>query len=200
MLDFERIINTGEEPKALLMTLTIETSYRSAPSLYAEVFRIPDGTGVLYWLYELNSNHLVQLIKDYSNKNNIPLNKRVEEVCKQPCFIEEYQKINPVQSAAITKDKMPVIYKIINEGLPKDVKYPHGLDGHEYYLSTYGKKQEEYRAWSVIPNEWGIFDKLITTLVEIGNWNSCYRCSFGYRDTCHNIDKATAEIPPWIKT
>ena len=74
--------------------------------------------------------------------------------------------------------------------LPKDVQYPHGLDGHGYYLSTYGKTKQEYQAWAIIPDEWGIFDKLITILIEAGNWNRCYRCSFSHRVIYHNNDEA----------
>lgn len=71
---------------------------------------------------------------------------------------------------------MHVVYKIIRDGLPKNVKYPHRLDGHEYYLTTYGKTKQEYSARVAIPNEWGTFAELMEILIEAGNWNKCYKC------------------------
>ena len=53
-LDFECVLNTGMNPKDLLMTLQIETCSRSVPSLYSEVYQLPDGTGKLYWAFKIN--------------------------------------------------------------------------------------------------------------------------------------------------
>ena len=182
MLDFECVLNTGMDPKYLLMTLQIETCSRSAPSLYSEVYQLPDGTGKLYWVFELNGNRLFQFIRDYSNKHKLPQNMGLEEIFKQRHFIEEYQKINPAQMVCIPKEKMPVIYKIVNEGLPKDVQYPSGLDGHEYYLKTYGKIKREYQSWVGIPKEWKTFAKLICVLIEAADWKQDYKCQGGNDD------------------
>ena len=74
MLDFECVLNTGMNHKDLLMTLQIETCFRSVPSLYSEVYQLPDGTGILYWVFALKSNKLLQIIHDYSNKHKLPQN------------------------------------------------------------------------------------------------------------------------------
>ena len=198
MLDFECVLNTGMDPKDLLMTLQIETCSRSAPSLYSEVIQLPDGTGKLYWVFELNRNRLLQFIHDYSNKHKLPQNMGLEEIFKQRHFIEEYQKINPAQMVCIPKEKMPVIYKIVNEGLPKDVQYPSGLDGHEYYLKTYGKIKREYQSWVEIPKEWNTFAKLISVLIEAADWKQDYKCHFSSNVKKYNNDEATEEIPPWM--
>ena len=65
MLDFECVLNTGMNPKDLLLTLKIETCYRSAPSLYCEVFRMPDGRGMLYWRNSLQfDNSIIEFINN----------------------------------------------------------------------------------------------------------------------------------------
>lgn len=198
MLDFECVLNTGMNPKDLLMTLQIETCSRSVPSLYSEVYQLPDGTGKLYWAFALKSNKMFQLIDDYSNKHNLPQNMGLEEIFKQQLFVEEYQKINPIQMVCIPKEKMPVIYKIVNEGLPKDVQYPSGLDGHEYYLKTYGKIKREYQSWVEIPREWGTFAELIVNLIEAAGWKQDYNCHF-YNSVIGRNEVTITEIPPWMK-
>ena len=179
MFDLECVLNTGMKTEDLLMTLQIETCYRSAPSLYSEVYQLPDGSGKLYWLYELKSSDMIRLIRDYRDKYKLPQKLGVEEIFKEPHFVAEYQKINPPQMVTIPKEKMPVIYKIINEGLPKDVHYPSGADGHVYYLKTYGRNKQEYQTWIEIPKEWETFAVLINTLVEAAGWNQGYSCYFG---------------------
>ena len=67
-------------------------------------------------------------------------------------------------------------YRIINEGLHKDVHYPSGLDGHEYDLKTYGKIKQEYQAWVQIPKEWGTFAELIATMIRVAGWTKKYNC------------------------
>ena len=182
MLDFECVLNTGMNHKDLLMTLQIETCFRSVPSLYSEVYQLPDGTGILYWVFALKSNKLLQIIHDYSNKHKLPQNLGLEEIFKQQFFVEEYQKVNPAQMVCISKEKMPVVYKIVNEGLPKDVQYPSGLDGHEYYLKTYGKIKREYQSWIEIPKEWETFAELISVLIEAADWKQDYKCLGGNDD------------------
>ena len=168
MLAFECKLNTGMNPKDLLLTLEIETCYRSAPSLYCEVFRMPDGSGMLYWIYSLQfDNRIIEFINNFRDVHYITKDKGIEEMFANPHFVKEYQKINPLQVACISTEKMRVVYKIVNEGLPKDVQYPHGLDGHEYYLTTYGKTKQEYQAWIEIPSEWGRFAELVEMLIDI---------------------------------
>lgn len=199
MLDFECVLNTGMNPKDLLMTLQIETWYRSAPSLYSEVFQMPDGSGRLYWVYELKRSDMIQLIRDYCDKYKLSKIMGVEEVFKQPRFIEEYQKVNPVQTVCISKEKMPVIYKIVNEGLPEEVQHASGADGHEYYLKTYGKTKQKYQSWVEIPKEWGVFAELIATLIEAAGWKQDYNCRF-----CNSVIRRSnltvTEIPPWMSS
>ena len=179
MLDFECVLNTGMNTKDLLLSLEIETWYRSSPSIYSEVYRMPNGSGRLYFVYEMKSSRLLLLIRNYCKKYYVPREIGLEEIFKRQNFAKEYRKFNPAQMVIIPKDKMPVIYKIINEGLPKDVYYPSGLDGHEYRLNTYGKVKQEYQSWVVIPKEWGLFSTLIETLISIGCWDSIYDCAFG---------------------
>ena len=177
MLDFECILENGISSKDLLMSLIIETCYRSAPSLYCEMYQESDGSGKLCWRYSLQyNNRIIQLIKHFGDSYNIPEDKGIEDVFSDPHFVKEYQKINPAQSIRIPAEKMHVVYKIIHDGLPKNVQYPHGLDGHEYYLTTYGTTKQEYSAWVAIPNEWGTFAELMEILIEAGNWNRCYKC------------------------
>ena len=200
MLDLECVLNTGMKTKDLLMTLQIETCYRSAPSLYSEVYQLPDGTGRLYWVSEMKSSDMIRFIRDYSNKYKLPQTMGVDEIFKQARFIEEYQKINPSQTVTIPKEKMPVIYKIINEGLPKDVHYPSGADGHVYYLKTYGRNKQEYQSWIEIPKEWGTFAELINALVETAVWQQGYKCQFGCNVKKCNNDETTIGIPPWMRS
>ncbi len=200
MLDLECVLNTGMKTEDLLMTLQIETCYRSAPSLYSEVYQLPDGTGKLYWVYELKSSDMIQLIRDYTHIYELPQTMRTEEIFKEPNFVAEYQKINPLQVVTIPKEKMPVIYKIINEGLPKDVHYPSGLDGHVYCLKTYGKNKQKYQSWIEIPKEWETFAELISLLIEAAGWKQGYSCYFGSNVIKYNNDETTVEIPPWMKS
>ena len=176
MLDFECFLNTGMNPKDLLMQLKIETCYCSAPSLYSEVYQMPDGTGRLYWLYELESSRLIQLCRDFRIKYDLPQKMSISNIFKHPRFVEEYQKINPAKWITVPIEEMSILYGIINEGLPKDVHYPSGLDGHEYYLKTYGKIKQEYQAWVEIPKEWGMFAELITTMIRVAGWTWKYNC------------------------
>ncbi len=125
MLDFECVLNTDMNPKELLLTLGIETCYRSAPSLYSEVYQMPDGTGRLYWLYELESSRMIQLCRDFRVKYALPQEMSITDIFKHPRFVEEYQKINPVKRISVPIEEMSIIYRIINEGLPKDVHYPY---------------------------------------------------------------------------
>ena len=123
MLAFECKLNTGMNPKDLLLTLEIETCYRSAPSLYCEVFRMPDGSGMLYWIYSLQfDNRIIEFINNFRDVHYITKDKGIEEMFANPHFVKEYQKINPLQVACISTEKMRVVYKIVNEGLPKDVQ------------------------------------------------------------------------------
>ena len=79
MLDFERVLNTGIDPKDLLLSLEIETCYRSAPSLYCEVFRMPDGRGMLYWRNSLQfDNRIIEFINNFSDVYNITKDKGIE--------------------------------------------------------------------------------------------------------------------------
>ena len=200
MLDFERVLNTGIDPKDLLLTLEIETCYRSAPSLYCEVFRMPDGRGMLYWRNSLQfDNRIIEFINNFSDVYNITKDKGIKEIFANPHFVEEYQKINPVQVACISTKKMRVVYKIVHEGLPKDVQYPHGLDGHEYYLTTYGKTKQKFQAWIAIPKEWDRFAELVEMLIDAGNWNRCYKCQVNRCVTNDCNNEITAEKPPWMK-
>ena len=81
MLDFERILNTGMNPKDSLLSLEIETCYRSAPSLYCEVFRMPDGSGMLYWRTSLQfDNRIIQLIQHFGETYNIPKDRGIKEI------------------------------------------------------------------------------------------------------------------------
>ena len=176
MLDFECVLNTGMNPKDLLLTLEIETCYRSAPSLYAEVYQMADGTGRLYWLYELESSRLLQLCRDFRIKYDLPREMSITNIFKHPRFVEEYQKTNHAKRISVPIEEMSIIYRIINEGLPKDVHYPSGLDGHEYYLKTYGKINQEYQAWVEIPKEWRTFAELITTMIRVAGWTWKYNC------------------------
>ena len=173
---FECFLNTSMNPEDLLMQLKIETCYRSAPSLCSEVYKMPDGTGRLYWLYELESSRLLQLCRDFRIKYDLPLKMSISNIFKHPCFVEEYRKINPVKRISVPIEEMSIIYRIINKGLPKDVHYPSGLDGHKYYLKTYGKLKQEYQAWMEIPKEWGTFAELITTMIRIAGWTRKYNC------------------------
>ena len=185
MLDFECVLNTGMNPKDLLLTLEIETCYRSAPSLYCEVFRMPDGSGMLYWRTSLQfDNRIIQLIQHFGETYNIPKDRGIKEIFSDPLFVKEYQRINPPQAVSIPTAKMHVVYKIIEEGLPKDVQYPHGLDGHEYYLTTCGIIKQEYQAWVHIPKEWGLFAKLIAMLIEVAGWKQIYNCQFYHFGLC----------------
>ena len=185
MLDFERILNTGMNPKDSLLSLEIETCYRSAPSLYCEVFRMPDGSGMLYWRTSLQfDNRIIQLIQHFGETYNIPMDRRIEEIFSDPLFVKKYQRINPAQAVSIPAAKMHVVYKIIEEGLPKDVQYPHGLDGHEYYLTTYGIIKQEYQAWVHIPKEWSLFTELIAMLIEVAGWKQTYNCQFYHFGLC----------------
>ena len=199
MLDFECILNTGMNPESLLLSLKVETWYRSVPSLYSEVFQMLDGSGRLYWVYEMKSSDIIQLIKDYRDKLKLSQKIGVEEIFKQPLFIEEYQKINPAKMVCIPKEKMPVIYKIVNEGLLEDVRQASGADGHEYYLKIYGKTKQEYQSWVEIPKEWGIFAELIATLIEAAGWKQNYNCRF-----CNSVIRRSnlivTEIPPWMSS
>ena len=200
MLDFERVLNTGIDPKDLLLSLEIETCYRSAPSLYCEVFRMPDGRGMLYWRNSLQfDNRIIEFINNFSDVYNITKDKGIEEIFANPHFVKEYQKINPVKIACISTEKMQVVYKIVNEGLPKDVQFPHGLDGHEYYLKTYGKTKQEYQAWIEIPSEWGRFAELVEMLIDAGNWNRCYKCQYNHCVFYCGKNETTTEKPPWMR-
>ena len=197
MLDFECVLNTGMNPKDLLLTLEIETCYRSAPSLYCEVFRMPDGSGMLYWRNSLQfDNRIIEFINNFSDVYNITKDKGIEEIFANPHFVKEYQKINPVKIACISTEKMQVVYKIVNEGLPKDVQFPHGLDGHEYYLKTYGKTNQ---AWIEIPSEWGRFAELVEMLIDAGNWNRCYKCQYNHCVFYCGKNETTTEKPPWMR-
>ena len=185
MLDFERILNTGMNPKDSLLSLEIETCYRSAPSLYCEVFRMPDGSGMLYWRTSLQfDNRIIQLIQHFGETYNIPKDRGIKEIFSDPLFVKEYLRINPAQAVSIPAAKMHVVYKIIEEGLPKNVQYPHGLDGHEYYLTTCGIIKQEYQAWVHIPKEWGLFAKLIAMLIEVAGWKQIYNCQFYHFGLC----------------
>ena len=200
MLDFERVLNTGIDPKDLLLSLEIETCYRSAPSLYCEVFRMPDGRGMLYWRNSLQfDNRIIEFINNFSDVYNITKDKGIEEIFANPHFVKEYQKINPVKIACISTEKMRVVYKIVNEGLPKDVQFPHGLDGHEYYLTTYGKTKQKYQAWIAIPKEWGRFAEFVEMLIDAGNWNRCYKCQYNHCVYYCGKNETTTEKPPWMK-
>lgn len=200
MLDFERVLNTGIDPKDLLLTLEIETCYRSAPSLYCEVFRMPDGSGMLYWINSLQfDNRINEFINNFRDVHYITKDKRIKEIFANPHFVKEYQKINPVKIACISTEKMRVVYKIVHEGLPKDVQYPHGLDGHEYYLTTYGKTKQKYEVWIEIPSEWGRFAELVEMLIDEGNWNRCYKCQYNHCVTSSVKNETTTEKPPWMK-
>ena len=200
MLDFERVLNTGIDPKDLLLSLEIETCYRSAPSLYCEVFRMPDGRGMLYWRNSLQfDNRIIEFINNFSDVYKITKDKGIEEIFANPHFVKEYQKINPVQVACISTEKMRVVYKIVHEGLPKDFQYPHGLDGHEYYLTTYGKTKQKFQAWIAIPKEWDRFAELVEMLIDAGNWNRCYKCQVNRCVTNDCNNEITAEKPPWMK-
>ncbi len=183
MLDFECVLNTGLNTKDLLLSLEIETWYRSSPSIYSEVYQMPDGSGRLFFVYEMKSSRLLQLIRDYCDKYDVPREAGVEAIFMQSNFVKEYQNVNPAQLAYIPKDAMPVIYKVINEGLPKEVHYPTGLDGHVYHLKTYGTVKQEYQSWVAIPKEWELFSVLVETLISIGCWNDIYDCAFG-KKTC----------------
>ena len=185
MLDFERVLNTGIDPKDLLLSLEIETCYRSAPSLYCEVFRMPDGRGMLYWRNSLQfDNRIIEFINNFRDVHYITKDKGIKEIFANPHFVKGYQKINPVKIACISTEKMRVVYKIVHEGLPKDVQYPHGLDGHEYYLTTCGIIKQEYQAWVHIPKEWGLFAKLIAMLIEVAGWKQIYNCQFYHFGLC----------------
>ena len=176
MLDFECVLNTGMNPKDLLMTLMIDTCYHT-PSLYCEVFQEPDGGGKLYWVYSLQyNNRIIQLLKDFCDAFSITKDKGIEEIFANPYFIKEYQKVNPAQWVDVPAEKMVIVRKIVNEGLPKDVHYPSGCDGHEYYLTTYGKIKQEYQTWIVIPKEWKLFAELIAMLIEVAGWKQTYNC------------------------
>ena len=99
MLDFERILNTGMNPKDSLLSLEIETCYRSAPSLYCEVFRMPDGSGMLYWRTSLQfDNRIIQLIQHFGETYNIPKDRGIKEIFSDPLFFFFYQRINPAQA------------------------------------------------------------------------------------------------------
>ena len=200
MLAFECKLNTGMNPKDLLLTLEIETCYRSAPSLYCEVFRMPDGSGMLYWIYSLQfDNRIIEFINNFRDVHYITKDKGIEEMFANPHFVKEYQKINPLQVACISTEKMRVVYKIVNEGLPKDVQFPHGLDGHEYYLTTYGKTKQKYQAWIAIPKEWGRFAEFVEMLIDAGNWNRCYKCQYNHCVYYCGKNETTTEKPPWMK-
>ena len=200
MLDFERVLNTGIDPKDLLLTLEIETCYRSAPSLYCEVFRMPDGSGMLYWRNSLQfDNRIIEFINNFCDVHYITKDKGIKEIFANPHFVKGYQKINPVKIACISTEKMQVVYKIVNEGLPKDVQFPHGLDGHEYYLKTYGKTKQEYQAWIEIPSEWGRFAELVEMLIDAGNWNRCYKCQYNHCVFYCGKNETTTEKPPWMR-
>ena len=200
MLDFERVLNTGIDPKDLLLSLEIETCYRSAPSLYCEVFRMPDGRGMLYWRNSLQfDNRIIEFINNFCDVHYITKDKGIEEIFAYPNFVKEYQKINPVQVACISTEKMRVVYKIVHEGLPKDVQYPHGLDGHEYYLTTYGKTKQKFQAWIAIPKEWGRFAEFVEMLIDAGNWNRCYKCQYNHCVYYCGKNETTTEKPPWMK-
>ena len=187
-------------PKDLLLTLEIETCYRSAPSLYCEVFRMPDGSGMLCWRNSLQfDNRIIEFINNFCDVYKITKDKGIEEIFANPHFVKEYQKINPVQVACISTEKMRVVYKIVHEGLPKDVQYPHGLDGHEYYLTTYGKTKQKFQAWIAIPKEWDRFAELVEMLIDAGNWNRCYKCQYNHCVTSSVKNETTTEKPPWMK-
>lgn len=178
MLDFECVLNTGMNHKDLLMTLQIETYYR-LPSLYCEVYQEPEGRGKLFWIYSLQyDNRFIQLIQYFGDTYNIPKGRGIEEIFTNPHFVKEYQKANPAQCVIIPAEKMAIFHKINNEGLPKDVHYPSGCDGHEYLLKTYGKTNEEYRSWIEIPKEWNLFAELTETLIEVAGWDKSYDCQF----------------------
>ena len=200
MLDFERVLNTGIDPKDLLLTLEIETCYRSAPSLYCEVFRMPDGRGMLYWRNSLQfDNRIIEFINNFRDVHYITKDKGIKEIFANPHFVKEYQKINPVKITCISTEKMRVVYKIVHEGLPKDIQYPHGLDGHEYYLTTYGKTKQKYQAWIAIPKEWGRFAELVEMLIDAGNWNRCYKCQYNHCVFYCGKNETTTEKPPWMR-
>ena len=85
----ECFLNTGMNPEDLLMQLKIETYYRSAPSLYSEVYQTAEGTGRLYWLYELESSRLLQLCLDFRVKYDLPQEMSITDIFKHPRFVEE---------------------------------------------------------------------------------------------------------------
>lgn len=51
----------------------------------------------------------------------------ITNIFKHPRFVEEYQKVNPAKWITVPIEEMSIIYRIINEGLSKDVHYPSGL-------------------------------------------------------------------------
>lgn len=199
MYDFERIIHTGRKLEDRLLSLSIETCYRSAPSLYSEIFLNPDGTGSLYWVYEMKPGRFLQLIKDFNKKYNPGKALKVTDIFNHPDFIDEYQKFNPPRSARIGTDLMPVIHRIVEEGLPTDVRHHSGADGHEYYLTTYGIRTSMYRSWVWVPKEWLLFSELLNVLISAGCWDKSYGCQIINNSGVILAAGSSAEIPPWMK-
>lgn len=185
MLDFECVLENGMDSKDLLLSLIIETCYRSAPSLYCEVYQKAGGGGKLCWRYSLQyDNRIIQLIQHFGETYNIPKDRGIKEIFSEPLFVKEYQMINPAQAVSISAAKMHVVYKIIEEGMPKDVHFPSGCDGHEYYLTLYGIIKQEYQAWVHIPKEWDLFAELIAMLIEVAGWKQIYNCHYNHFGLC----------------
>ncbi len=79
------------------------------------------------------------------NRLDLPQEMSITNIFKHPSFVEEYQKVNPAKWITVPIEEMSIISRTINEGLPKAVRYSSGLDGHEYYLKTYGKQNKNIR-------------------------------------------------------
>lgn len=199
MLDFEFQLQTGINSDDLLLSLEIETCFRSAKSLYSEVYKMPDGSGRLYWIYSLTLGQLLHFINSFCERHSIPKEIALDAVFKHPCFLAEYHQLNPVRLAYIPKEGIQIICQIISKGLPEDVEFPHGADGLEYYLKTYGIVKKNYSAWVVIPKEWIDFAELIKILITNGCWSEQYNCRINSGEKYENEDDVSSELPPWVK-
>ena len=199
MLDIELQLQTGMNSDDLLLSLEIETCFKSAKSLYSEVYKMPDGTGRLYWIYSLALGQLLQFINSFCKRHSIPKKIALDAVFKHPYFLAEYHQLNPVKLAYIPKEEIQILSQIISKGLPENVEFPHGADGLEYYLKTYGIANKKYSAWVVIPKEWTDFAELIKILITNGCWSEQYNCRISSGEKSEIEEDVSSEIPPWVK-
>ena len=151
--------------KKHILNLYITPSFRK--SVCFQVHQMDDDSLELFWNFELESRELLPFMREFVKNNNLPERIKVVDLFEDVEFVKALKKKCPVSKSALSKEQIEIIDRVINTGIPIDVKKHYGLDGHSYTIEIFGEKNQIYESWCLLPEEWQVFSPLIEMVVSI---------------------------------